>query len=88
MGDGTDLPTSKAGSVAHFQAEVLVDNIVRHIKVNIFPHTDFIGIGLVISISTPGQKAALDAFGYIRITRANVPRFSGLLNKVPQLYTF
>jgi sulfide:quinone oxidoreductase len=32
LGDGTDLPTSKAGSVAHFQAEVLVDNILRHIE--------------------------------------------------------
>jgi sulfide:quinone oxidoreductase len=31
LGDATDLPTSKAGSVAHFQAEVLVDNIVRYI---------------------------------------------------------
>ena len=30
IGDGTNLPTSKAGSVAHFQAEVLVDNIVRY----------------------------------------------------------
>ena len=30
IGDATDLPTSKAGSVAHFEAEVLVDNIVRY----------------------------------------------------------
>lgn len=27
IGDATDLPTSKAGSVAHFEAEVLVENI-------------------------------------------------------------
>ncbi|GAA1915259.1 type III sulfide quinone reductase, selenoprotein subtype [Nocardioides marmoribigeumensis] len=28
VGDAADLPTSKAGSVAHFAAEVLVDNLV------------------------------------------------------------
>ncbi len=32
IGDATDLPSSKAGSVAHFQSEVLTDNIVRFIK--------------------------------------------------------
>jgi sulfide:quinone oxidoreductase len=31
LGDVTDLPTSKAGSVAHFQAEVLVENVIRFI---------------------------------------------------------
>lgn len=30
-GDATDLPTSKAGSVAHFEAEVLTENILRYI---------------------------------------------------------
>jgi sulfide:quinone oxidoreductase len=29
IGDATDLPTSKAGSVAHFEAEVLTANILR-----------------------------------------------------------
>ncbi len=29
LGDATDLPASKAGSVAHFQAEVLAENILR-----------------------------------------------------------
>jgi sulfide:quinone oxidoreductase len=29
LGDATDLPSSKAGSVAHFQAEVLYENIIR-----------------------------------------------------------
>ena len=32
IGDATDLPSSKAGSVAHFQAEVLTDNLLRHIE--------------------------------------------------------
>ncbi len=31
LGDAADLPTSKAGSVAHFAAEVFTDNFLRHI---------------------------------------------------------
>jgi sulfide:quinone oxidoreductase len=31
LGDATDLPTSKAGSVTHFEAEVLADNIARYL---------------------------------------------------------
>jgi sulfide:quinone oxidoreductase len=31
LGDVTDLPVSKAGSVAHFQAEVLTENLMRTI---------------------------------------------------------
>jgi sulfide:quinone oxidoreductase len=32
IGDATDVPTSKAGSVAHFQGEVLEENLVRAIE--------------------------------------------------------
>ena len=32
IGDATDLQTSKAGSVAHFQAEILAENVVRSIE--------------------------------------------------------
>ena len=32
MGDATDLPSSKAGSVAHFQADLLIENIERVIE--------------------------------------------------------
>ena len=32
LGDATSLPSSKAGSVAHFQSETLADNVVRHIN--------------------------------------------------------
>lgn len=32
IGDATDLPSSKAGSVAHFQADVLTENILRAIE--------------------------------------------------------
>jgi sulfide:quinone oxidoreductase len=32
IGDATNLPASKAGSVAHFEAEILTDNIIRYIN--------------------------------------------------------
>ncbi len=32
IGDATNLPASKAGSVAHFEAEILTENIVRYTK--------------------------------------------------------
>ena len=32
IGDATNLPASKAGSVAHFEAEILTDNILLYIK--------------------------------------------------------
>jgi sulfide:quinone oxidoreductase len=32
VGDATNLPASKAGSVAHFEAEVLTENILRQIE--------------------------------------------------------
>ncbi len=32
LGDATDLPTSKAGSVTHFEAEVLTENVVRFLR--------------------------------------------------------
>lgn len=31
IGDATDLPTSKAGSVAHFEGDILIENIKHHI---------------------------------------------------------
>jgi len=32
IGDASNLPASKAGSVAHFEAEILTDNIMRYIN--------------------------------------------------------
>ena len=32
LGDATNVPASKAGSVAHFEAEILTDNILRYVK--------------------------------------------------------
>ncbi len=35
IGDATNVPASKAGSVAHFEAEILTDNILRYINKSI-----------------------------------------------------
>jgi sulfide:quinone oxidoreductase len=32
IGDGTDVPTSKAGSVAHFESEIMVENLLSEIQ--------------------------------------------------------
>ena len=32
IGDATDLPSSKAGSVAHFQSEILFENFIDHVE--------------------------------------------------------
>ena len=32
LGDATDVPTSKAGSVTHFEAEILAENVVRYLR--------------------------------------------------------
>jgi len=41
IGDATDLPSSKAGSVAHFQADVLYENFLRAIEGRkLLPHFD------------------------------------------------
>jgi len=32
LGDATDLPSSKAGAVAHFQSEVLFENVLRYLR--------------------------------------------------------
>ncbi|MDZ7292013.1 MAG: NAD(P)/FAD-dependent oxidoreductase [candidate division KSB1 bacterium] len=41
LGDATNLPSSKAGSVAHFQSEVLFENILRAIdRRPLLPHFD------------------------------------------------
>jgi sulfide:quinone oxidoreductase len=32
LGDANDIPTSKAGSVAHFSVEIFTDNFVQHVR--------------------------------------------------------
>ncbi len=39
IGDASDLPTSKAGSVAHFAAEVLTENFLQHVRGQSMTHS-------------------------------------------------
>jgi sulfide:quinone oxidoreductase len=62
VGDNNNVPTSKAGSVAHFQADVVVDNILREISgVEAEPHAD--GHANCF-IETGYNKAVLVDFNY------------------------
>jgi sulfide:quinone oxidoreductase len=62
LGDATDLPTSKAGSATHFQADVLVENVLRRLRgKELDPAYD----GHVnCFIETGGGKALLIDFNY------------------------
>jgi sulfide:quinone oxidoreductase len=62
IGDATNVPTSKAGSVAHFEAEVLVANVLRWIG-DRDPMPDFDGHANCF-IETGHGKAVLLDFNY------------------------
>lgn len=62
LGDATDLPASKAGSVAHFQAEVLTKNILAFLDERPFPES-FDGHANCF-IETGFGKAMLIDFNY------------------------
>jgi len=62
LGDAANCPTSKAGSVAHFQSEVLEENIVRALR-GLPPEPDFDGHANCF-IETGHQKALLIDFNY------------------------
>jgi len=62
LGDTTTLPTSKAGSVAHFSAEILVENFLREINGEEL-QPDFDGHANCF-IETGFEKAALIDFNY------------------------
>ncbi|MCU0383876.1 MAG: NAD(P)/FAD-dependent oxidoreductase, partial [Cyclobacteriaceae bacterium] len=62
IGDATNVPASKAGSVAHFEAEVLTENILSYIKGEPFKET-FDGHSNCF-IETGYGKAALIDFNY------------------------
>jgi sulfide:quinone oxidoreductase len=62
IGDATNIPASKAGSVAHFEAEVLTENILRFIRG--FPlKEDFDGHANCF-IETGNKRALLIDFNY------------------------
>ena len=62
LGDATDVPTSKAGSVTHFQAEVLVDNVERFLAGRELA-ADFDGHANCF-VETGHRKALLIDFNY------------------------
>lgn len=62
LGDATDLPSSKAGSVAHFQAEVLTENILAAIEDR--PMSASFDGHSICFIETGHEKAALIDFNY------------------------
>jgi sulfide:quinone oxidoreductase len=62
IGDATNLPASKAGSVAHFEAEILTENILRYIHGE--PLKDEFDGHSNCFIETGGGKALLIDFNY------------------------
>jgi sulfide:quinone oxidoreductase len=62
IGDATNVPASKAGSVAHFEAEILTDNIRRHLAGEPLA-PDFDGHANCF-IETGDRKALLIDFNY------------------------
>ncbi len=62
IGDATNLPTSKAGSVAHFESEILTENILRFVRGEPLKE-EFDGHANCF-IETGGGKALLIDFNY------------------------
>lgn len=62
IGDATNLPASKAGSVAHFEGEILLENVLRYIKGQPLKE-DFDGHANCF-IETGNHKALLIDFNY------------------------
>lgn len=62
VGDATDAPTSKAGSVAHFEAEALADNLVQYERGRPMTHR-YDGHANCFVESGSGKALLLD-FGY------------------------
>jgi sulfide:quinone oxidoreductase len=62
IGDATNVPASKAGSVAHFEAEILTENILHYIKQE--PLSASFDGHANCFIETGNQKALLIDFNY------------------------
>jgi sulfide:quinone oxidoreductase len=62
IGDATDLPASKAGSVAHFEGEVLVDNVAAFLDGE--PLRDAFDGHANCFVETGGHRALLVDFNY------------------------
>jgi sulfide:quinone oxidoreductase len=62
LGDANDIPTSKAGSVAHFEVDLFVENFLQHIAGK--PMTHHFDGHANCFIETGGGKAMLIDFNY------------------------
>lgn len=62
LGDASNIPASKAGSVAHFEAEILTENILRYVKGD--PMKEEFDGHANCFIETGGGKALLIDFNY------------------------
>ncbi len=76
LGDATNLPTSKAGSVAHFEAEVLTENILRYVNGEELKE-DFDGHANCF-VETGFNKAMLIDFNYDQEPVSGVFPLSGI----------
>jgi len=71
LGDGTDLPVSKSGAVAHFSSNILVKNLLSELKGK-EPKTKYKGLTICFLV-TSFNKSMLLVFDY-----AHPPRAFGL----------
>ncbi len=62
LGDASNIPASKAGSVAHFEAEILTENILQYVKGE--PLNESFDGHANCFIETGGGKALLIDFNY------------------------
>lgn len=62
LGDASNLPTSKAGSVAHFAVDVFVGNFLQHLRGE--PMTGWFDGHANCFVETGGDKALLIDFNY------------------------
>ncbi len=62
IGDATNVPTSKAGSVAHYQSDIVVDNLIREMEGE-EPRPDFDGHSTCFIVSGYEQAYLID-FNY------------------------
>lgn len=76
IGDASNIPASKAGSVAHFEAEILTENIIRYTKGQ--PLKDEFDGHANCFIETGHGKALLIDFNYTHEPVEGTFPFSGL----------
>ncbi|TVR00261.1 MAG: NAD(P)/FAD-dependent oxidoreductase [Desulfovibrionales bacterium] len=62
IGDATNVPTSKAGSVAHYQSDIVVDNLIREMEGE-EPRPDYDGHSTCFIVSGYEQAYLID-FNY------------------------